>query len=300
MESKPVYVEIDINTEMDKLWTATQTPNLHEKWDLRFSSITYLPKKGNNPQHFSYKRTLVFGKSIEGWGITIGSHDGKNGERTSSLHFGTDDVLSPIKEGRGYWKYLPNDNSITFLTQYDYDVNFGKFGQMVDRLIFRPLIGWGTALSFDVLKRWIEKEETPFSQYVRFFLGWMITFLVSFVWIYHGLIPKLIFKHPDEVFMLTNVVPLSYDVAYWIVMFAGISEIILGVLFLLYRNKRVLFRLQIIIFPLLTITAIMADPSTLTQPFNPLTFNLSLFVLSIAGFVLTKDLPTASSCKRKR
>lgn len=300
MKKKTVYVEIDIKTKMDKLWTATQTPNLHEQWDLRFSSITYLPKKENEPQHFSYKRSLGFGQAIEGWGVTVGSHDGKNGERTSSLHFGTNNNLSPIKEGKGYWKYVPNENSITFLTQYDYDANFGKFGQIIDLLLFRPLIGWGTALSFDVLKRWIEKEETPYSQYVRFFLGWMITFLFSFVWIYHGLIPKLIFKHPDEVFMLTYVVPLSYDVAYWIVMVAGIIEVVFGVILLLYRNKRFLFLIQIIVFPLLTITAIMADLSTLTQPFNPLTFNLSLFILSIAGFALTKDLPTASSCKRKR
>ena len=80
MKSKPVYVEIKIYTQMDKLWRATQTPNLHEQWDLRFSSITYLLKKANEPQRFTYKRKLGFGQEIEGWGITAGSHKGKNGE----------------------------------------------------------------------------------------------------------------------------------------------------------------------------------------------------------------------------
>lgn len=300
IKSKPVYVEIAIHTQMDKLWRATQTPNLHEQWDLRFSSITYLPKKADEPQRFTYKRKLGFGQEIEGWGITAGSHEGKNGERASSLHFGTDNAISPIKEGKGYWKYIPNGNFITFLTQYDYDVNFGQFGQRVDRLLFRPLIGWGTALSFDVLKRWMEKGEAPYSQYFRFFINWFITFLFCFIWIYQGLIPKLIYMHADEISMVENLVPYSYEKAYWMVVIIGIIEIIFGLFWLLYKNKRNLFRLQIIIFPLLTITAIIAQPSTLTHPFNPLTFNLSLLFISIVGFIMSKDVPSATTCKRKR
>lgn len=300
MKSKPVYVEIAIETDMDSLWRATQTPNLHEQWDLRFSSITYLPKKENDPQHFSYKRSLGFGQEIQGWGITVGSYDGKNGERTSSLHFGTDHTLSPIKEGRGYWKYIPKGNSITFLTQYDYDTNFGKFGRLLDRMLFRPLIGWGTALSFDVLKRWLEKEESPSTQYFRFFTTWFITFLICFIWLYHGLIPKIVFMHPDEISMVENLAPVSYENAYWIVFITGIIEVIFGVIWILYKNKRILFGLQLIVIPLLTLTAIIAQPSSLVHPFNPLTLNMSIILLSIIGFFLSNDLPTATTCKRKR
>ncbi|CAM5223538.1 DoxX-like protein OS=Ureibacillus acetophenoni OX=614649 GN=SAMN05877842_11379 PE=4 SV=1 [Ureibacillus acetophenoni] len=300
MKRKPVYVEIDIDTKMDDLWKATQTPDLHAQWDLRFSSITYLPKNDNEPQHFTYTRSLGFGQKIEGWGISTGSHEGKNGTRSSSLHFGTEQRISPIKEGRGYWKYILKGQSITFLTQYDYDVNFGKIGQVLDRLLFRPLIGWGTALSFDVLKRWLEKEEAPVSQYLRFFVYWITTFLFSFIWIYHGLIPKLVYSHPDEISMVNNIIPISNELAYWIVMVAGIIEILLGFIFLFIKKKRLLFGLQIIVFPLLTIVAIMADSSLLTHPFNPLTFNITLLVISIIGFVISKDIPTASNCKRKR
>ncbi|KGR79181.1 DoxX-like family protein [Ureibacillus manganicus] len=302
MKNKPVYVEIEIQTQMDKLWKATQTPEMHEQWDLRFSSITYLPKKENEPQHFSYKRKIGFGLEVEGWGITAGSHDGNNGERTSSLHFGTENTISPIMEGKGYWKYVPNNsqNSITFLTQYDYDVNFGKFGRLLDLLMFRPMIGWGTALSFDVLKRWMEKEETPSSQYFRFFTNWFITILFSFIWLYHGLIPKLFYMHPDEISMVKSLVSVSHEVASWIVIITGICEVIFGLLWLLYKNKRILFGMQVLIFPLLTITAILAQPSTLIHPFNPLTFNFSLLLISLIGYFVSKDLPSATTCKRKR
>ncbi len=87
LKRKPVYVEIEINTQMEKLWTATQTPEMHEQWDLRFSSITYLPKKENEPQHFTYKRSLGFGQKIEGWGISTGTQEGKNGATNIGITF---------------------------------------------------------------------------------------------------------------------------------------------------------------------------------------------------------------------
>lgn len=58
MKNKPIYVEIDINTSMDNLWEASQNPSLHEQWDLRFSSITYLPKEEKNHNILNIKQTL--------------------------------------------------------------------------------------------------------------------------------------------------------------------------------------------------------------------------------------------------
>ncbi|MBO1005495.1 hypothetical protein DFR56_11539 [Pseudogracilibacillus auburnensis] len=74
MKNKPIYVEVPIYTNLEKLWEYTQKPHLHEKWDLRFSSITYLPKEENEPQHFVYKTKIGFGVQIEGWGKSVGQH----------------------------------------------------------------------------------------------------------------------------------------------------------------------------------------------------------------------------------
>lgn len=299
MQSKPIYVEIPIDSEMDKLWDSTQRPELHQQWDLRFSSITYLPKTDDDAQDFSYKTNLAFGLSIEGWGTTAGTHNSTYGSRTSSLHFGTDQAYSIIKEGKGYWKYAPGE-TLTFLTQYDYQVNFGRIGQLFDRSLFRPLIGWATALSFDVLKRWLEKGETPASQYLRFFSTFLLSFTFFFVWTYQGLLPKLIGLHPEEVAMTQALLPLPEDHATSAVILIGIFEILFGLLWLFYQKKRHLFGIQLILFPLLTISAFVADPAVLIDPFNPLTFNISLLVLSIIGFLFSKDTPTSKSCKRKR
>jgi hypothetical protein len=34
-----IYVEILVRAPMDALWAHTQTPALHERWDLRFHRI---------------------------------------------------------------------------------------------------------------------------------------------------------------------------------------------------------------------------------------------------------------------
>ena len=104
-----------------------------------------------------YKTKIGFGLEIVGEGKSIGEIRKETGERISSLKFWTDNTLSLIQIGRGYWKYTPNKEYIHFETQYDYDTRFGRIGNVIDSYIFRPLLGWATAWSFDALKLWLEK-----------------------------------------------------------------------------------------------------------------------------------------------
>lgn len=300
MKKKPIYVEIEIDSHIDEVWKASQDPDLHSQWDLRFSTITYLPKKDDEPQMFTYKRSVTPLLTVEGWGKSTGTFNKGDGTRSSSLHFGTDQWFSPIKEGKGYWKYEPQQKGTKFLTQYDYDVNFGQFGKVFDAFVFRPIIGWGTALSFDVLKRWLEKGESPRSQYFRFFTTYGLTLLFAFIWIYHGLIPKIIGMHPEEKRMLASALPFDDSTITAIMIGIGIAEMLFGVVWLLNKRKKRLFVLQLAVFPLLTIAALIAAPEAAIHPFNPVTFNMSLFALSLFGYFSSDDIPTAKSCKRNR
>lgn len=109
MSRKPIYVEIDIQAPIEKAWDYTQNPHLHEQWDLRFTSITYIPKKApEEPQRFTYETKVMPGLQVSGWGESKGEHHKENGTRTSSLHFGTPQKRSPIAEGKGYWQYIPH------------------------------------------------------------------------------------------------------------------------------------------------------------------------------------------------
>ena len=35
MGKKPIYVEIQVGSTVDKVWHYTQQPDLHEQWDLQ-------------------------------------------------------------------------------------------------------------------------------------------------------------------------------------------------------------------------------------------------------------------------
>src|SRR5699024_2397086 len=186
MVCEEIYVETTIDAPIDEIWEKTKNPSLHEQWDIRFTSITYLPKEIDEPQRFTYTRKLMPGLKISGWGESISNHEKSYGTKSSSLHFGTPQKISTIKEGRGYWQYIQNKKSegVTILKAYNYEPNYGEIGNLLDKIIFRPLMGWGTALSFDILRRWLEKEESPASQYMRFLMTVGLTLLFSFIWTY--------------------------------------------------------------------------------------------------------------------
>jgi hypothetical protein len=157
-----IYVEARIRGAMDDLWAKTQEPALHQRWDLRFTSIEYLPRPDPAaPQRFRYTTRIGFGLAITGEGETSATREGPDGRRTSALTFWSDHPLSLIRRGSGYWQYTPTPDGIRFVTRYDYAVRFGFAGRLLDRLLFRPLIGWATAWSFDRLRLWIERGIPP-------------------------------------------------------------------------------------------------------------------------------------------
>ncbi|WP_330583373.1 DoxX-like family protein [Sporosarcina obsidiansis] len=106
--------------------------------------------------------------------------------------------------------------------------------------------------------------------------------------------------HPQEKSMIASGLSLSDIQETNVVLAIGVAEVLFGLIWLIYRNKWHLLVVQIIAFPLLTLAALIASPVTAIHPFNPVTFNLSLIVLTAIGLLVSRDVPTASSCKRKR
>jgi hypothetical protein len=178
----PIFVESLIRTSLDELWRATQDPALHQRWDLRFSEIRYLPKERDDaPQKFLY-RTLA----IAGEGESAGERSAGDGKRTSALRFWSDDPKSLIREGSGFWKYEPRGEVIRFYTVYDYRTRFGVLGRVIDRLIFRPLMAWATAWSFDRLRLWLEEGIQPDAAARLATVHALARVTLAFLWIYQA------------------------------------------------------------------------------------------------------------------
>jgi hypothetical protein len=158
--ARPLYVEILIRSGMPELWAATQDPAQHRRWDLRFTDIDYLERAGGGPQRFRYT-VRVLGIALSGVGICAGERWRPDGTGTSALRFASPHPLSLLAEGSGYWHYVPGPGGIRFLTGYDYRPRWGRVGRIADRVLFRPLMGWATAWSFDRLRLWLERGTPP-------------------------------------------------------------------------------------------------------------------------------------------
>jgi hypothetical protein len=157
MPADAIYVRIVIRAPLERVWELTQTPELHSRWDLRFSSIRPTDDLPSGGYRFVYERRMPL-HTIRGTGTSIGERVRPDGTRTSALRFDTGDRLSPLGAGRGYWRYEPQpDGSTVFITGYDYAPNWG----VLDRLGVRRLVGWMTAWSFDRLRMWAETGVEP-------------------------------------------------------------------------------------------------------------------------------------------
>lgn len=295
-----IYVEAKIQADLDELWEKTQTPELHEQWDLRFTAIEYLPhdEATSKPQRFLYSTRLGFGLAIKGEGETAGSQDDSRGRRTSSLRFWSDDPKSLIREGAGYWQYIPVEGGIRFITGYDYGTRFGWLGRILDKLAFRPLMGWATAWSFDRLRLWIEKGIDPAVSMQRMMIHALSRIAVAVVWIYQGIVPKLIANHPDELAMLADA-GVPSGIVMRILMLVGFAEMLLGALVLIYFRYRWPLVLTILLMVLATIGVVVNSPRYLGAAFNPISLNLLLTAVAVMGLIGMKDLPSAKRCLRK-
>jgi hypothetical protein len=160
--ASPIYVETRIRAPLEEVWEKTQRPELHQRWDLRFTEIEYLSRDSDDePQRFRYATRIGLGVTVEGRGETVGERRGPDGASTSALYFWSDDPRALIRRGSGYWRYVPTSDGVRFLTQYDYEPRWGVVGRIVDRVMFRPLLGWATAWSFDRLRLWLEEGVPP-------------------------------------------------------------------------------------------------------------------------------------------
>ncbi len=176
---------------MDDLWAATQEPERHQRWDVRFGAISYDPAEEGEPQRFTYATTVAPGVTVAGTGESLGARDRADGTRWSGLRFWAGDPRSIIEAGAGYWRYVPTDDGIRFLTRYDYRPRWGRVGEVVDRWVFRPVFGWATAWSFDRLRLWLEDGVAPERARDQAVAHAAAVGGLAGVWLYQGIVPKL-------------------------------------------------------------------------------------------------------------
>jgi uncharacterized membrane protein YphA (DoxX/SURF4 family) len=282
---------------MEELRDKTQQPRLHQRWDVRFSDIDYLPCEPPQAQKLLYATRIGAGLRIERAGESTGERDDATGERTSALKFWSEDPKSLIATGSGLLEIHSDPRPHRSLTWYDYRVRFGALGRVLDRG-FRPLIGWATAWSFDRLRLWIERGESPEVARAQAWIYTVARAGLVLVWLYHGLLPKLLFHNADELRMISRVaIPgISTPAALPV---AGGLEVCLGIAILILWKSRWPLWLAIPLMMLALVSVAVTSPEYLTAALNPVTLNLSVAALAAIALLVRDYIPTASSCLRR-
>ena len=187
---------------------------------------------------------------------------------------------------------------MNFSTKFDYQTRFGKIGAWFDHLIFRPLFGAATAWSFDVLRLWLEKNIPPRVSLERTLIHWISVMLLALLWMYQGIVPKLLFPEAGELEVLkhTGFFP-GWE--HGVLIALGLIEIALGCLTIKHHTRKGVYTLQIVMLCFLTVGAVLGQPELLQAPFNPLTLTLAMIGLCMTACLSRIYLPSARHCRRQ-
>jgi hypothetical protein len=107
---------------------------------------------------------------------------------------------------------------------------------------------------------------------------------LAFVFLWHGLVPKLLYRHPDELALLRDS-GLSANAATHVVVIVGVAEVVYGVALLLLWRVRALFLLAAGAMLVITPGILIGSPRFIPAAFTPVTLNLCVAALGIVGWI---------------
>ena len=292
-----IFVECHIRSDLERVWELTQNPQLHQRWDLRFTEISYLPKSSTEEtQKFLYRTHIGFGVPIEGEGESVGERCA-DGKRSSALRFWSSDWKSLIKDGSGFWQYEPSAEGTVFRTRYDYRVRFGALGKLLD-LAFRPILGRATSWSFDALRLWAERDIPPEASVLRMRIHAISRIGLALAWAYSGVVPKLLIRNSGELDLIrASGIPERFGPASAYVV--GFGELLLAAALIVFWRTRWILIAQAMLVIVLPLGLIASKPEIFSAPFNPLTLGLAMVCLGLCSFLAAMDMPWAGACQRR-
>ncbi|MCG8519522.1 MAG: DoxX-like family protein [Pseudomonadales bacterium] len=111
---------------------------------------------------------------------------------------------------------------------------------------------------------------------------------IAFVWLYHGLVPKLLYLHEDELAM-SLAAGLSQTAAETLATLAGVAEIGMAFAVLFFWRQRWPLILTVVAMLGLLVFVAAFQPELLGGAFNPVTTNAALIALAIVGLNLQRS-----------
>ncbi|CAB1208413.1 DoxX-like family protein [Acinetobacter bouvetii] len=115
----------------------------------------------------------------------------------------------------------------------------------------------------------------------------LIQITLAVLWIYQGLIPKILFQSAAEIAIWQSM-GLELHLAKICVALSGMIEIMFGCTFLLWQRAVFIHQLNILGLSGLLLLIMITDPLQLTTAFNPVVMNIAMITLSLLAIQLFK------------
>jgi len=114
-----------------------------------------------------------------------------------------------------------------------------------------------------------------------------IQITLAALWIYQGLIPKIVFQSAAEIAIWQSM-GLELHLAKIGVALSGIIEMMFGCSFLLWQRAILIHQLNILGLSGLLVLIMVTNPLQLTTAFNPVVMNIALIALSMLAIQLLR------------
>jgi hypothetical protein len=108
--------------------------------------------------------------------------------------------------------------------------------------------------------------------------------VLSFIWLYQGLVPKWLGPHRDELAM-NMALGLSHEQAVHLAYVGGSLEIILGLLLFSYYRRAWPYRITILVMLGLSAFALLFAPQLVVSAFNAITINVAMSALAVIALI---------------
>ncbi|OAL79972.1 hypothetical protein AY606_04850 [Acinetobacter sp. SFB] len=115
----------------------------------------------------------------------------------------------------------------------------------------------------------------------------LIQITLAVLWIYQGLIPKILFQSAAEIAIWQSI-GFERDLAKICVALSGMIEIMFGCTFLIWQRAVCIHQLNILGLSGLLLLIMFTNPLQLTTAFNPVVMNIAMITLSMLAMQLFK------------
>jgi hypothetical protein len=119
---------------------------------------------------------------------------------------------------------------------------------------------------------------------------WIANITIALTWIYHGVIPKLLYMETGELSMVDASGMFKGNGAA-VVYAVGVAEIIFGLMFLFLGRLKIMHWLNIAGLLFLGIAACVIRHDIYSYPFNPATTSFGVIGLSVIVLMIREYVP---------